>query len=105
VRPGINDATVRTLLRLHPDHAALARLAKEQGLDVVGLGDTTRPLAERAEQAREAAYRKRVDVFTIDELGETLRLEAERLLADQPGRRFRLKAIGRGGGKGQRPRA
>jgi acetyl/propionyl-CoA carboxylase alpha subunit len=102
VTPGINDATIRTLLRLHPDHAALARLAKEQGLDVVGLGDTTRPLAELAEQVLEASYRKRVDLFTIDELGETLRLEAERLLADQPGRRFRLKAIGGGGGKGQR---
>src|SRR4029450_8124147 len=102
VTPGLNDATVRTLLRKYPDHAALARVAKEQGLDVVGLGDRTRPLPALAEQVLDASYRKHVDLFTIDELGETLRLETERLLAAQPDRRFRLKAIGGGGGKGQR---
>jgi acetyl/propionyl-CoA carboxylase alpha subunit len=102
VTPGMNDATVRTLLRKHPDHAALARVVKASGLDVPSIGDPTRPLAELAEAVLEASYRKRVDLFTVDELGETLRLEAERLLAEQPGRRFRLKAIGGGGGKGQR---
>lgn len=102
VTPGMNDATVRTLLRKYSDHAALGRAAQEQGLDVVGLGDTSRPLPALAEQVLEASYHKRVDLFTIEELGETLRIEAERLLAEQPGRRFRLKAIGGGGGKGQR---
>ncbi|MGH7896171.1 MAG: biotin carboxylase N-terminal domain-containing protein, partial [Candidatus Binatia bacterium] len=102
VTPGVNDATVRTLVRTHPDHAALARLVREHGLDVPGIGDASRPLAALAEQALEASYRKRIDLFTIEELGETLRLEAERLLREQPGRRFRLKAIGGGGGKGQR---
>ncbi len=102
VTPGISDATVRTLLRKYPDHVALARAAKDQGLDVAGLGDATRPLPALAEQVLEASYRAHVDLFTVDELGETLRLEAERLLAEQPGRRFRLKAIGGGGGKGQR---
>src|SRR5262249_52775796 len=98
VTPGINDATVRTLLRIHPDRAALARAAREHGLDVPGIRDATRPLPALAEAVLEASYRKHVDLFTIDELGETLRLEAERLLAEQPGRRFRLKAIGGGGG-------
>jgi acetyl/propionyl-CoA carboxylase alpha subunit len=102
VTPGVNDATVRTLLRKHPDHAALARVAKEHGLELAGLGDPAKPLPEVAERVLEASYRKHVDLFTIDDLGETLRLEAERLLAEQPGRRFRLKAIGGGGGKGQR---
>jgi acetyl/propionyl-CoA carboxylase alpha subunit len=102
VTPGINDGTVRTLLRTHPDHAALARLATELRLDVPALADPTRPLPELAEAVLEASYAKHVDLFTVDELGETLRLEAERLLAEQPGRRFRLKAIGGGGGKGQR---
>jgi acetyl/propionyl-CoA carboxylase alpha subunit len=101
VTPGINDATVRTLLRKHPDYPALARVAMEHGLEV-GRLDSSRPLAAMAERLLEASYRKHVDLFTIDELGETLRLEAERLLAEQPGRRFRLKAIGGGGGKGQR---
>ena len=102
VTPGINDATVRTLLRRHPDHAALARLAKTHGLEVPALRDAKRPPAELAAEVLEASYAKRVDLFTIDDLGETLRLEAEGLLREQPGRRFRLKAIGGGGGKGQR---
>jgi acetyl/propionyl-CoA carboxylase alpha subunit len=102
VTPGVNDATVRTLLRKHPDHAALARVAKEHGFELAGLGDPAKPLPDVAERVLEASYRKHVDLFTIDDLGETLRLEAERLLAEQPGRRFRLKAIGGGGGKGQR---
>ncbi len=102
VTPGINDATVRTLLRKCPDHAALARLAKTHGLEVPALRDSAKPLADLATQVLEASYSRHVDLFTIDELGETLRLEAERLLREQPGRRFRLKAIGGGGGKGQR---
>src|SRR5262249_59273505 len=56
VTPGINDATVRTLLRSHPDHAALARLAKTHGLEVPALRDTTRPLAELAAEVLEASY-------------------------------------------------
>ncbi len=102
VTPGVNDATVRTLLRKYPDRAALARVVLEHGLDVPGAGDPARPLAALGEAILEASYRKHVDLFTIDELGETLRLEVERLLAEQPERRFRLKAIGGGGGKGQR---
>src|SRR5262249_20837719 len=102
VTPGINDATVRTLLRAYPDRATLTRLAKTHGLDAPGLRDPAKPLAELAAQLLEASYAKHIDLFTIDELGETLRLEAERLLREQPGRRFRLKAIGGGGGKGQR---
>src|SRR5262249_15135095 len=102
VTPGINDATVRTLLRSHPDHAALARLAKTHGLEVPALRDTTRPLAELAAEVLEASYAKRVDLFTIDDLGETLRLDAVTVVRGQPGGRFRLKAMGGGGGRGQR---
>src|SRR5262249_28992286 len=91
-----------TLLRKHPDRAALARVVKEHGLDVPAIADAARPLPELAEAILDASYRKQVDLFTVDELGETLRREAERLLAEEPGRRFRLKAIGAGGGKGQR---
>src|SRR4030095_11987091 len=105
VTPRTSDATGRPLLHNSPDHVALARVAKEHGLEVVGLGDAARPLPALAEQVLEASYRKHVDLFSIDELGETLRLEAERLLAEQPGRRFRLKAIGGGGGQGERPLA
>src|SRR5262245_40945161 len=98
VTPGLNDATVRTLLRKCPDRTTLARLARTAGLHVPAHDDP----ATYAAQLLAAAQRQRVDLFTIEDLGETLRLEAERLLAESPGRRFRLKAIGGGGGKGQR---
>jgi acetyl/propionyl-CoA carboxylase alpha subunit len=102
VTPGINDATVRTLLAKAPDRASLAKLAKQHGLEVPAVGDEKLPLPALAEQVLEASYRKRVDLFSIDELAERIRVEAERLITENPGRRFRLKAIGGGGGKGQR---
>ncbi len=102
VTPGVNDATTRTLLRLHPDRKALQKLATQHGLDVAALADEKTPLADAVEALLDASYRKQVDLYSIDELAETLRLEAAKLLTDQPGRRFRLKAIGGGGGKGQR---
>ncbi|MGH7790669.1 MAG: biotin/lipoyl-containing protein [Candidatus Binatia bacterium] len=102
VTPGINDATVRTLLRLHPDRKALRACAKQAKLEVAGLADESLALPALAEQILDASYRAGLDLFTIDELGETIRLEATRLLQENPGRRFRLKAIGGGGGKGQR---
>jgi len=102
VTPGISDATVRTLLRAHPDRDALGRCAAEHGLDVPALADEGLDLATVAERVLDASYRAHRDLFTIEELAETIRLEAERLLAENPGRRFRLKAIGGGGGKGQR---
>jgi acetyl/propionyl-CoA carboxylase alpha subunit len=102
VTPGVNDATTRTLLRLHPDRGALQELARAHGLDVPALAHEKVPLPEAVEHLLDASYRKHVDLYSIDELAETLRQEAAKLLADQPGRRFRLKAIGGGGGKGQR---
>lgn len=102
VTPGVNDATVRTLLRKCPDRAALRRMAKKHDLQVPGLADDGRDLDAVAEVVLEAAYRAHVDLFSIEELADTIRAEAERLLRENPGRRFRLKAIGGGGGKGQR---
>lgn len=102
VTPGINDATVRTLLGKYPDRKALRACAKQHGLDVPALGDANVPLPALAEQVLEASYRAHLDLFTIEELAATIQTEAARLLQENPGRRFRLKAIGGGGGKGQR---
>jgi acetyl/propionyl-CoA carboxylase alpha subunit len=104
VTPGVNNATARTLLRKYPDRAALAKLAKQKGLDVPDLADEKlHPrLDDLADLVLAAAYEKHMDLFTIDELGEQIQREAEDLLRQHPGRRFRLKAIGGGGGKGQR---
>jgi len=102
VTPGVNNATARTLRRKYPDRAALARLAKDNGLDVPGLSDQKVPLEDLADRVLHAAYAKHLDLYTIEELAEQLRLESETLLSAHPGRRFRLKAVGGGGGKGQR---
>ncbi len=102
VTPGINDATVRTLLARHPDLAALRALAAKHGLAVPALDDPKADLPDAAAALLEASYAKQLDLFTIDDLAAQLREEAVRLLTENPGRRFRLKAIGGGGGKGQR---
>ncbi len=102
VTPGVNDATVRTLLRKYPDRAALQRCAAANGLDVAELSDAALDLPAVAERVLEASYRAHLDLFSIEELAETIHAEAEQLLTENPGRRFRLKAIGGGGGKGQR---
>jgi acetyl/propionyl-CoA carboxylase alpha subunit len=102
VTPGVNDVSVRTLLRKAPDRAALAKLAKRHGLEVPGFRDEKTAPPTLAGRLLEASYRHHVDLFTIEELSESVRAEAERLLEENPGRRFRLKAIGGGGGKGQR---
>lgn len=102
VTPGIDNATARLLLRKYGGREALARVAKDYGLEVPKLHDPEVPLEELADLMLEASYRKHVDLYTIDELAEHIQREAEDLLRQNPGRRFRLKAIGGGGGKGQR---
>jgi acetyl/propionyl-CoA carboxylase alpha subunit len=102
VTPGLNDATARTLLRKHPDRAALEKLVKSHGL-VLSTGDRTKTsLDEYAEEILEASYRKGIDLYSVEELAATLRDEAEQMLRAHKGSRIRLKAIGGGGGKGQR---
>ncbi|MEP1594657.1 MAG: biotin/lipoyl-containing protein, partial [Halieaceae bacterium] len=49
-----------------------------------------------------ASYRKGVDLYTVDELCETLTDAVKKMAADYPENRIRLKAISGGGGKGQR---
>ncbi|MCC6623332.1 MAG: biotin carboxylase [Deltaproteobacteria bacterium] len=103
VTPGIDDATRRTVLHEHPTRAALRALAAANGLSLPpeAMGDDV-PLARIADRLLEAAYARRIDLYTIDALAETLRREIAAILVQNPGRRVRLKAIGGGGGKGQR---
>ncbi len=103
VTPGIDDATRRVLLGKHPTHAALRALVVELGLAVEAsaIGDEV-PLLDAADRVLDASYLKGVDLYTLDELAETLRAAVAELLIQYPGKRLRLKAIGGGGGKGQR---
>lgn len=102
VTPGINNGTVLTLLRKHKDKAALEKLAKSEGLHVPELSDAKLSLQEVADAVLAASYAKGIDLYSIEELGATLRDEGVKMLSEFKGSRARLKAIGGGGGKGQR---
>ncbi len=102
VTPGVNNVTARFLLRKYPDREALARVVREHGLEVPQICSANVELTDLAEAVLAASYQKHIDLYTIDELAEQVQREAEELLRQNPGRRFRLKAIGGGGGKGQR---
>lgn len=102
VTPGVDDATRRTLLAKHGNHEALVALVGALGLKVDVAALTKAPLADAADTVLEASYLAGVDLFTIDELAATLSAAVKDLLVGNPGKRMRLKAIGGGGGKGQR---
>jgi acetyl/propionyl-CoA carboxylase alpha subunit len=102
VTPGVNNATVRTLLKKHKDLAGLTKLAKDKGLDVPELANAKLSLEDHADAVLGASYQRGIDLYSIEELSLTLKEEAEKMLADYKGSRVRLKAIGGGGGKGQR---
>jgi acetyl/propionyl-CoA carboxylase alpha subunit len=102
VTPGVNNATARTLLRKYPTREALAAAARRHGLSVPQIHDPEVDIEDVADLVLDAGYARHIDLHTTEDLAQQLQEEAERLLAENPGRRFRLKAIGGGGGKGQR---
>jgi len=104
VTPGIDNGTALTLLKKYPDVAALKALCEERGLEVdaAGLDDEAVSLEDKAELVLAAGHEKHIDLYTVDELCETLTGAVEKMAAEYPENRFRLKAIGGGGGKGQR---
>jgi acetyl/propionyl-CoA carboxylase alpha subunit len=104
VTPGIDNGTALTLLKKHPDAAALIALAKEHQLkvDTDALNDSAISLEDKADLVLAASYKKGVDLYTVDELSETLTEAVVRMYGDYPSNRIRLKAISGGGGKGQR---
>ena len=100
VTPGVDNATTLTLLKKYPTAEALSKLCKEQGFTAVDLdGDDLEELADRV---LNASYKAGVDIYSIDELIATLQEAVEGMNKQYPNNRVRLKAIGGGGGKGQR---
>ncbi len=81
-------------------HALLADLVRRHGL---ALHDAPDPDPEAfAEQVLLAAQARGVELVTVAQLQEETRRQLGRLMAEHPGRRFRLKHVAGGGGKGQR---
>ncbi len=104
VTPGIDNGTALTLLKKHPDVAALKTLVAEKKLALDGavLDDDSVTLEDKADMVLAASYDKGIDLYTVAELCDTLTEAVKKMAADYPENRVRLKAISGGGGKGQR---
>jgi acetyl/propionyl-CoA carboxylase alpha subunit len=103
VTPGIDDVTARTLLRKHPTHAALREVVSAHQFNIPAelLAESV-ALGAVADVVLRASYAAGVDLYSIDELSAEVARCAAGMFASHPGNRVRLKAIGGGGGKGQR---
>ncbi len=104
VTPGIDNVTARTLIQKHATREKLLALVKAEGLscDDKLLKDAKLPLETLADHILMASYAKGIDLFSIEELCAQVEQEVAELFRKHPQSRFRLKAIGGGGGKGQR---
>ena len=104
VTPGINNVTARTLVSKHGTREKLIALAKAEGVEVAAnvLKDAKLSLEELADAILYASYTKGIDLYSIEELSAQVQIEVENMFKEYPGSRIRLKAIGGGGGKGQR---
>jgi acetyl/propionyl-CoA carboxylase alpha subunit len=102
--PGVNNVTARTLVAKHKTRDALLALAKANALelDAKVTGNAKLSVEELADAVLMASYAKGLDLYTIEELGEQVRVEVAKMFKEFPQSRVRLKAIGGGGGKGQR---
>lgn len=103
VTPGIDNLTIHTLLGKYPDTAALQALAKAEklALDKAAFGADV-ALEMQADAVLNAGYRKGIDLFSVDEMCAELQKLVAQMYRKYPHNRIRLKAIGGGGGKGQR---
>ncbi len=104
VTPGIDNVTARTLLKRHPDRKKLLALVEAEGLacDPKLLKDKKVTLEDLADHILYASYSKGIDLFSVEELCAQVQEEVAAMFKKYPRSRVRLKAIGGGGGKGQR---
>jgi acetyl/propionyl-CoA carboxylase alpha subunit len=104
VTPGVNNVTARTLVSKHRTRKQLLALVEAEGLQLAPeiLADEKRSLEDLADQILMAAYAKGLDLYSIEELGAQVQREVTQMFKEHPASRVRLKAIGGGGGKGQR---
>jgi acetyl/propionyl-CoA carboxylase alpha subunit len=104
VTPGVNNVTALTLLKKYPTREKLLKLVEAEGLacDKKILADKKIADEVLADHILMASYSKGIDLFSIEELSAQVQTEVTELFKKYPQSRFRIKAIGGGGGKGQR---
>jgi len=103
VTPGIDNVTAFTLLAKCADTRSLRALAAAEDLQVdPSVFENEHSLEAQADAVLNAAYRKGIDLFSVEELCSELERRVAQMYRDYPQNRIRLKAIGGGGGKGQR---
>jgi acetyl/propionyl-CoA carboxylase alpha subunit len=104
VTPGINNVTARTMVKKCGTREKLLALVKTHGIEVDAkiLADSKLSLEDLADKILYASYEKGLDLYTIEELSAQVEVEVIAMFKEYPQSRIRLKAIGGGGGKGQR---
>ncbi|MFA7402746.1 MAG: biotin/lipoyl-containing protein [Pelobacteraceae bacterium] len=104
VTPGINNVTALTLLKKYPTREKLLKLVEAEDLvcDKKIFADKKIAVELLADHILMASYSKGIDLFSIEELCAQVQVEVTELFKKYPQSRFRIKAIGGGGGKGQR---
>ena len=104
VTPGINNVTARTLVAKFPSRKQLLAVieARKLAVDLKVVGDEKRSLEDLADAILAAGYAAGQDIYTVEELGAQVEKEVLSMFKEHPRSRVRLKAIGGGGGKGQR---
>jgi len=104
VTPGINNVTARTLVTKYPSRKQLLAVieARDLAVDPGVIANEQLSLEELADAILAAGYAAGQDLFTLKELGAQVEAEVRSMFREHPRSRVRLKAIGGGGGKGQR---
>jgi len=104
VTPGIDNATARTLVAKYNTKKALLGIVEKEGLviDAALRDDAKVELEVLADAILNASYQKGIDLISVEELCVQVQRDVEEIFIKYPGSRIRLKAIGGGGGKGQR---
>jgi acetyl/propionyl-CoA carboxylase alpha subunit len=101
--PGIDNLTSLTLIRKAGDRAGLKAIAEQNELTVDSSNwEDTVALEDAADAVLNASYAKSIDIISTDEICAEAIVRVAEVFGRYPENRVRLKAIGGGGGKGQR---
>ncbi|MGF1509897.1 MAG: biotin/lipoyl-containing protein [Myxococcota bacterium] len=100
--PGVDDLEIRAVKARFPHPDALLAASQKLNLPIPPERFAANDVNSLVREVLDASRSAHVDVVSIDEIAAQLQTEVVDLLRHHPGRRIRIKAVGSGGGKGQR---